>query len=254
MVLLLCLWVSYVPKAVQAQQNRAPQSAAQKTVSKQDVLAALGAPDRIKCLQTLRILSQKNSASTGSILLATLAGKDQRLRLRAVWALALLPLKTQPRVIKALASLLQSDPDRRVRLCCAIGLMSAKGPLVEKAYLHAVADSDEKVGQIACGELGERGGAKAEAALFRTLTTRSWDVRLSACKALITLKAADQRVVRTLEKMATEPEAKEYDAQIEEFKKQERQLSTQHAAPPIETWGKVGTILEQARRIADRKR
>ncbi|BCM88381.1 hypothetical protein IAD21_00212 [Abditibacteriota bacterium] len=102
-------------------------------------------------------------------------------------------------------------------------------------------------------ELGFRGGTQVKAALFHTLSNPSWRVRLKVCKALINLKAVDQRVVSTLEKMTREPEAQKYDAQIERFDRidKQNQAGTSSEAP-IKTWGKIGTILQQARMMAKR--
>ncbi len=224
-------------------------------MAKQEVFSVLRDEDRFRRLQTLRTLSEKNAASTTSALLDALEGTDKQLHSRSAWALSLLPLKKSPEVANALVSHLQNDPDTGVRLCCAIGLMSNEAPEVRDAYIHAVTDENEKVAQIALGQLGFRGGAEATTALFNTLSNPSWRVRLEACKSLITLKAADKRVVSTLEKMAQEPEAKVYDKELDEFDEINKQVHSEMPdEPEMEMWGKIGTILQKAREIAAQQR
>jgi hypothetical protein len=107
------------------------------------------------------------------------------------------------------------------------------------------------VAQIAVSELGFRGGAEATTALFNTLSNPSWRVRLQACTSLITLKAADKRVVSTLEKMSQEPEAKIYDAEMDEFEEFNQEVGWKMPDEPEMEWcGKIGTILEKARNLA----
>jgi HEAT repeat protein len=109
-------------------------------------------------------------------------------------------------------------------------------------------DPDERVIQIACGELGHRGGDDARAALFETLSHPTWRARLEACKALITLRAADQRVVSTLEAMSHETEAAKYDEEVADF--QQRLAEMGNPKEFQGSWGKIAAILEQARQIA----
>ena len=92
-----------------------------------------------------------------------------------------------------------------MRLSCAIVLMSVHSPAVDRAYVHAMRDSEEKVARLACLEVGDRGGAEGTEALFTLLDHPNWHVRLEICKALITQKNADQRVLSTLEAMSREP-------------------------------------------------
>ncbi len=98
----------------------------------------------------------------------------------------------------------------------------------------------------------------------RGLTHSSWRVRLEACKALITLKRADVRVISALEAMSREPEAAVYDSECNEqplnmqelfefceelgilTKTQKNELAAQAQPEP---WGKLHTILTRARQI-----
>lgn len=164
-----------------------------------------------------------------------------------------------------LVDMLQHHEDERVRLSCAIYLMQVRNPVVDAAFLRALNDPFVRVAQIACVEVGARAGAQAAEALFKTMDHASWRVRLEACKALITLKKADARVVSALEAMSREPEAAVYDAECDEWgldmealmafgeasgilpKTEKDRLSTQ--APP-ELWGKLSTIIARARHIA----
>ncbi|MBV9469042.1 MAG: HEAT repeat domain-containing protein [Abitibacteriaceae bacterium] len=122
---------------------------------------------------------------------------------------------------------------------------------MEKAYIHALSDKNEKVVSIACGELGSQPSKDAVTALFTMLSHPSWRIRLEVCKSLIKLKAADGRVVSTLEKMTQEPEAIKYDAETEEFHQHAEEIHRQYPnEPKLEMWGKIGEILAQAQQIA----
>jgi hypothetical protein len=112
---------------------------------------------------------------------------------------------------------LLSGVEDKQRLSCAIKLMKAREPEVKQAYIQALNDSFDKVVAVACFELSSRGGSDSIEALYGVLKHPFWRVRLQACKALMVLKAADEQVVSTLERMAQEPEASEYDAEHEEL-------------------------------------
>lgn len=146
---------------------------------------------------------------------------------------------------------LLNDSSDRNRLACAIELMKVQEPEVKQAYIQALNDSFEKVVQVACFQLSYRGGIDTVEALYQVLTHRSWHVRLEVCKALIVLKAVDQRVVSTLEQMAHEPETSEYDAEYEEL---EYMLSGLELPDKFKKlWGKIGTILDQTRQLAAKR-
>ena len=87
--------------------------------------------------------------------------------------------------------------------------------MVDTAYVGALNDSSEKVVQIACLVMGQRGGDEGLAALRNLLGHPSWRVRLEACKAFITRHPAGTEVLATLEAMSREPEAAVYDAECE---------------------------------------
>lgn len=213
-------------------------------MEKQEIFNLLRNNDKICCLQTLRHLATTDAISTTSVLLDALTEADKHLRERSAWALSLLPLRESPDVVNIFCDLLRNDPSDKMRLCCAIGLMRTKTIQVRDTYIQALKDKNEKVAMIACAQLGFRDGKESSVALFGTLSHPSWRIRLEACKSLITLKAADKRVVFSLEKMAQEQEAKVYNAEIDQI-----------SSPlfDVEMWGKLETITEQARQIAASK-
>jgi HEAT repeat protein len=155
----------------------------------------------------------------------------------------------------ALARILERGQDPRVRLSCAIALMPVRQPVVEHAFLRALADPFEKIVQIACVELSDRGGADVVSALLARLNHPSWRVRLEVCKALLKRKVADPRLVSTLEAMSREPEAALYDAESDEFDAamkeglSELMRSWVGVGTPPETWGKLEAILAKARSL-----
>jgi hypothetical protein len=139
---------------------------------------------------------------------------------------------------------LVQNADPHVRLGCAILLMDNPSALVTLAYRRASADPFEKVAQLACSEVGYRGGDGSTKALTQILRHSSWRVRLEACKALISQGTADWQVVAALEAMAHEPEARIYDSECDEFAVLEQQLGEQPG------WGKLETIIKTARSVA----
>ena len=158
----------------------------------------------------------------------------------------------------AFATQLRENEDARVRLSCAIRLMSLRQPAADRAFLHALADPFEKIAQIACVEVGARRQTEGTAALRATLNHSSWRVRLEAGKALILQGTADHRVVTALEAMSQEPEAAVYDAECgdEELAGAVKELMSQVGVETLTagSWGKLSTILAQARAVADRNR
>ena len=135
--------------------------------------------------------------------------------------------------------------------------MPVRQPVVEHAFLRALADPFEKIVQIACLELSDRGGAEVVSALLARLNHPSWRVRLEVCKALIRRKVADPCLVSTLEAMSREPEAALYDAEVDELDGPLKEYMGElmrglgsEGIPP-ETWGKLDTILAKARAVAN---
>lgn len=190
-------------------------------------------------------------------LVALLRFPDEKVRRRAGGALSsfrLAGVDMQP-YAAALAEYLEHGMDPRVRASCAALMMSATGPVVDRAYLHALRDPEQTVAQIACLEVGARGSAEGTGALFGMLNHPNWRLRLEACKALITQKTADQRVVSTLEAMGREPEAAAYDAENEDNAEamQLFMAASGHGDEIDKCWGKLDTILAKARRVAEER-
>lgn len=185
-------------------------------------------------------------------IISLLDSPDETLRRRAGSALGRfrkhIKLKTE-----TLSRHLWHNADSRVRLSCAIVMMSSPAPSVTLAFRNALADESEKVAQIACMELAERGGGENTAALFRTLSHAVWRVRLEACKGLITQGKADQRVVATLEAMQREPEAVIHDSEIDEIERIMQEVTNESGKSSLyPCWGKLPAILQQARSQANK--
>ncbi len=199
----------------------------------------------------LTALRDQAPLDTLDAIIALLGSPEQEIRLQAGKSLSIFREYFESRG-QALAEHLLQNADARIRLSCAIKLMGNPTTPVTLAYRRALEDPFDKVAQIACLEVGYRGGAGSTEALMRTLDRSSWRVRLEACKALITQGTADERVVSALEAMAQEPEARAYDTQCGEFEaiEQELQQETGEALPWGRSWGKLETILNQARSVA----
>jgi HEAT repeat protein len=213
----------------------------------QQVRAALANDDRMARMQSIVRLRDTHRSETLAVLVQALDDPDERIHSRAGSALALFH-EAVGEVAPKLAAHLKTSPYPGVRLPCAIVLMSTKTPVVHEAYLHALRDSFDKVVMIACIQVADFGGEEDAEALYAILEHPLWRVRLEGCKALITMKKADSRVVSTLEEMRKDPEATRYDAEVEEFDRNERNAGV--AGEFGETWGKLETILQQAQRNA----
>jgi hypothetical protein len=194
-------------------------------------------------------LRDSSPAKVLDVVISLLTSPDPLLRRRAGWGLGCFQKLIDPKT-DVLAGHLVHNADPEVRLSCAIVLMSSPAPTVTLAYRNALADTYEKVVQIACLELAHRGGSENTAALFRTLTHSSWRVRLEACKGLIIQGKADQRVVSALEAMQLDPEADSYDAEIDEIARIELAATkASEKSVPIPRWGKLHAILDQSRSL-----
>lgn len=153
-----------------------------------------------------------------------------------------------PTVANALLRHLLTDPVGEVRLCCAVGLLPLTTPDAQQAFIQVLQDQNDKVVQVAVVALRRRGGAAVVKPLFGLLHHPSWDVRLAACKALIALNVADSRVIATLETLSHEPEAAAYDAKMEVAERREHEQG--HVPEFTWGWGKINTVLKQAKMIA----
>lgn len=166
---------------------------------------------------------------------------------------------TVERHVEELARILQEGGDPRVRLSCAILLMPIRHPAADRAYRQALHDSHEKVVQLACLEMSVRADAEGVRELRSLLKSPSWPVRLEACKALITLKVADQQVVNALESLKTEPQAAVHDAETAAVKDDLLEMlkilvqDEVQDEPGKELWGTMDEILVKARsQVKDR--
>ena len=132
------------------------------------------------------------------------------------------------------------NPNARVRLSAAIRLMKDLSTPVAIAYRSSLGDTSDMVVQLACAELGHRGGEGNIEALFPVLNHNSWRVRLEACKALITQGITDHRITETIEALSEDPEAAVYDTECDFFQEVIKEYG--HGWPD-KFWGKLNTIL-----------
>jgi HEAT repeat protein len=215
------------------------------------VAAILLSEEGVGRIRALRGLRDSTPVDALDSILSLLSSPDQKLRRRAGSSLSFFREQLEPKA-GVLAGHLLHHSDPRIRLSCAIVLMQVPDPAVTEAYRCALGDSFDKVAQIACVESGARGGAENTDALIRVLGHISWRVRLEACKALITQGKAAERVVAALETMSQEPEAGIYDSECDDFERiqQEAAQESGESLPWGRGWGKLQTILEQARNLA----
>jgi hypothetical protein len=199
--------------------------------------------DSARRTRELRALRDHAPLDTLDAIISILETPEQELHLKAVQSLSIFRGHLESRA-EAVAKHLVQNADPHVRLGCAILLMDNLSALITLAYRRALADPFEKVAQLACSEVGYRGGDGSTEALTQMLGHSSWRVRLEACKALISQGTADWQVIAALEAMAHEPEARIYDSECDEFAELEQQLGEQPG------WGKLDTIIHKARSVA----
>ena len=216
----------------------------------QQVMANLAIEDRMARMHAFAHLRDTAGPSTLAVLIQALDDPDPKIHSRAASELALFH-ETIGSVARPLSAHLQGSPYSDVRLGCAIMLMSVKSPEAHEAYLHALHDSSDKVVEVACMEMPDDAGIGDAEALYAVLDHPTWNVRLEICKALIRMKKADQRVVSALESMRQDPEAVRYDAFIEDSERREKEMGVAGELGP--SWGKLDTIIQQARSIAAKR-
>ena len=219
-------------------------------MNEEELIKILQDDDGSARLHSLSQLRDRAPVETLSALISLLNSPEQELRRRAAGSLSMFRDHVEPKA-DILVDHLLGNTDPRVRLSCAIALMTVGTLSVTQAYVQALGDSSDRVVKIACVELRFRKGVDSTTPLMRILGHPSWSVRLEACKALIQQKTADQRVVSTLEQMAKEPEAIEYDAADDEMERTEKEQFGSEPPPYGPRWGKLHTILAQARAVAD---
>lgn len=215
----------------------------QTAISRQ-VLEILRNDDLLARIDGIERLRYRHGPETRRAVLGALNHPDTKMRVRASASLG--HVGSPAPMSRELIFHMLHNATGRVRLSCAIKLMGVNSEAVRRAYIRALDDRGEKVVQIAALELGERGGPDARAALLGKLGDPSWDIRLAACKALITMRAADGRVVAALEAMKREPAAARYDAFIEESDRMDCEMGF----PKQPSWGKMDEIVEEAQRAA----
>jgi HEAT repeat protein len=112
---------------------------------------------------------------------------------------------------------LLEDESAHVRKTCARVLGYHEGEPVSEALRRALFDPDQEVVWNAAIALRNRGDRQAIPLLLTLLEHEDRRNRLCASEVLLELHVADQRLVETLEKLARDPEAEEYDLEVGEW-------------------------------------
>jgi HEAT repeat protein len=157
--------------------------------------------------------------------------------------------------LPALTQHLLHDESDHVRAICAWRLLELGGEGVVDALLQALADSVPGVLMAASMGAAKMGDLRAIPPLRRLLDHPERNVRYVASRALLTLKAVDQRVVSTLEELAQDPEAEEHDLEVDEWNcDQGGQEGSDEEGGESEFWPhlKMHELVEQARNLLAR--
>ncbi len=217
----------------------------------------LGAPDDAVRRSAVMAINQLGGPAEFPLLIPLL--DDPSSQVRAVSALAL-GSHSVPAALAGLLDRLRYDPSRHVRRTTVVflGFFSSFSSFAADAVLEALLgvlhDPDPLVRSGACASLGHSADARAIPGLLSLLEEPEleWNLRHSACMALVRLRAADARLVAALERLAGEPEAAESDLQTEEIRYLMATCPPEPGEPDPEgdqRLLKTGELLEEARRL-----
>jgi HEAT repeat protein len=113
--------------------------------------------------------------------------------------------------IPALIHHLQADDSLRVRAMCAYKLGFQRDARILAPLVQALNSPDWKLVTMAIIGLRNLGDSAAAPHLLPVLDHAQWSLRRDACAALLGFGVGDPRILRTLEQLAREPEAVEWD-------------------------------------------
>jgi HEAT repeat protein len=176
---------------------------------------------------------------------------DASTRVRFAAALALWHLEP-PEAVPAFIERVRTDPSWDVRAMCASYLGWHGNEQVVEVLIEALKDENESVQKAAIGSLGRIGDERAIPSLLPRLGHNDWRVRYQTAFALLSLKAADPRLVAALERLAAEPESEEHDLEVEEWNcnlERHRELARETGDEEPEPRQKIHELLEEARRL-----
>jgi HEAT repeat protein len=115
----------------------------------------------------------------------------------------------------ALLRHLRNDQVPRVRMMCAVSLSWTQQSLEKfDGFVAALQDSHYQVVSHASLGLGEMGDKRAIEPLKTVLSHSSWQVRFSACQALVHLEAVNHQVIEVLEEVNRQSEAQDHDRML----------------------------------------
>jgi HEAT repeat protein len=152
---------------------------------------------------------------------------------------------TTPDAEATLIRHLLTDPVSGARALCAMALLDKSSQPVRDAFLVALKDQRSTVVSTACTGLKRIGSDAAIEPLRWVLNHPGWFVRFNACEALFALGAVDRQVITSLERLADEPEAANYDHMVTDSTGFEREYYGEEFVQQP----KVREVLEAARNV-----
>jgi HEAT repeat protein len=147
---------------------------------------------------------------------------------------------------------LLEDESADMRKTCAGVLGDIEGEAISEALRKALFDPDPGVVWSAAIAVRDREDRTAIPLLLALLEHPDRRNRLCASEVLLELQVADQRLVETLEKLARDPEAEEYDLEVGEWNSnldRQRELSAVTGGPEPRPSLTMAEMVEQVRRL-----
>jgi HEAT repeat protein len=212
-------------------------------------LAELEDPNPRTRWSAVFMLGHLSGAEADAGLVRALDDPREEIRSAAAFRLG---TREAPEVVPALIWHLAGDESAKVRWTCAWQLEHFPGEHVSEALRQALADPDPDVVHSACIVLGDRGDRQATPMLLRLLEHPDRRNRLSAARALVKQRVADERLVEALERLSLDPEANEHDLEVLEFSAElvwRREVARGAGEPEPQPRMTMAELVEQARRL-----
>jgi len=212
-------------------------------------LAGLQDPDRDKRRWAATRLRDLGGPEAVTALLGALEDPDSRVRSRTALSLGCLEA---PEALPALVEHLLHDPSPGVREMCVAFLNRFADERATAALRQALADTHQRVAQVAAIHLARSGDRTVIPAMLPLLDHPEWSDRFSAARVLLDLRVADRRLVTALEHLAREPEAEDHDLQVAEWNcdlPKWKELAEEGGDPEPEPQQTMAEMVEQARQL-----
>lgn len=157
------------------------------------------------------LLPLMHSDAPTQVLLDALDVDEARLH---VSALVLLGMRKDRSVVRAIARHCRAEASPNCRLYCVGSLSPSDGREAVDALIAGLGDADPRVRACACTGFFMNDCRRAHRAIRGLLDDPDWNVRLIACRTMVSHRIRDRRLVDTVERLRTEPGLADYAARV----------------------------------------